>query len=99
MPTKGAKSLTHIIIGVIAVFGWDNESGGVVIVPDRQRPRPRPYTVLPVRVVDMSSLVPSSAELDRWIEVAKECEYLPENDLKVGELLLGSSCFGIAETV
>lgn len=31
----------------------------------------------------MSSTVPSSSELDRWIQVAKKCEYLPENDLKV----------------
>lgn len=23
------------------------------------------------------------ADLDRWIEIAKECKYLPENDLKV----------------
>lgn len=23
------------------------------------------------------------AELDKWIEIAKECKYLPENDLKV----------------
>ena len=30
-----------------------------------------------------SSLVPSSAEIDRWVEVAKKCEYLTENDLKV----------------
>ena len=39
----------------------------------------------------MSSTVPSSAELDRWVEVAKKCEYLPENHLKVrlaGGLLL-----------
>ena len=32
----------------------------------------------------MSSTVPSTAELDRWVEVAGKCEYLPENDLKVG---------------
>ena len=24
------------------------------------------------------------ADVDKWIEVAKECKYLPENDLKVG---------------
>jgi len=24
------------------------------------------------------------SEIDRWIEIAKECNYLPENDLKVG---------------
>lgn len=23
------------------------------------------------------------ADVDRWIDIAKECEYLPENDLKV----------------
>ena len=23
------------------------------------------------------------SEIDRWIEIAKECNYLPENDLKV----------------
>ena len=23
------------------------------------------------------------SEIDRWIEIAKECSYLPENDLKV----------------
>lgn len=23
------------------------------------------------------------AELDKWIEIAKECKYLPENDLKL----------------
>ena len=23
------------------------------------------------------------ADLDRWIEIAKDCKYLPENDLKV----------------
>ena len=23
------------------------------------------------------------AEIEKWIEVAKECKYLPENDLKV----------------
>ena len=23
------------------------------------------------------------ADLDRWIEIAKECKYLPEHDLKV----------------
>jgi len=23
------------------------------------------------------------AEIDRWIEITKECNYLPENDLKV----------------
>lgn len=22
-------------------------------------------------------------EVDRWIEIAKQCKYLPENDLKV----------------
>ena len=60
--------------------------------------------MLVVRVVDMSSLVPSSAELDRWTEVAKECEYLPENDLKVGGAFIRVSCFDdvgccIAETV
>uniref|UniRef100_A0A182IKV3 Serine/threonine-protein phosphatase n=1 Tax=Anopheles atroparvus TaxID=41427 RepID=A0A182IKV3_ANOAO len=37
-----------------------------------------------------------SSELDRWIEIAKECKYLPENDLKklcdiVCELLLEES--------
>ena len=31
----------------------------------------------------MSSTVPSSGELDRWVEVARKCEYLQENDLKV----------------
>ena len=35
----------------------------------------------------MSSTVPSSGELDRWVEVAKKCEYLPENDLKVEPLV------------
>ena len=35
----------------------------------------------------MSSTVPSSGELDRWVEVAKKCEYLPENDLKVEALV------------
>jgi hypothetical protein len=23
------------------------------------------------------------ADIDKWIEISKECEYLPENDLKV----------------
>ena len=23
------------------------------------------------------------SEIDRWIEIAKDCNYLPENDLKV----------------
>ena len=32
---------------------------------------------------EMSSTVPSSGELDRWVEVARKCEYLQENDLKV----------------
>lgn len=31
----------------------------------------------------MSSTVPSMGEIDRWVEVAAKCEYLPENDLKV----------------
>lgn len=36
------------------------------------------------------------AELDRWIEIVKECKYLPENDLKqlcdlVYEILLEES--------
>ena len=30
-----------------------------------------------------------SSDLDQWIEVAKECKYLPENDLKVQAI---SSC-------
>ena len=25
----------------------------------------------------------SSSEVEEWIEIAKECKYLPENDLKV----------------
>ena len=41
----------------------------------------------------MSNSVPSSAELDRWVEVAKKCEYLPENDLKVG--WLAGACGGL----
>ena len=28
------------------------------------------------------------AEIDKWIEIAKECNYLPENDLKVCVALL-----------
>ena len=31
----------------------------------------------------MSSTVPPTGEIDRWVEVAAKCEYLPENDLKV----------------
>ena len=23
------------------------------------------------------------AEIDKWVEIAKQCKYLPENDLKV----------------
>lgn len=26
------------------------------------------------------------SELDQWIQFAKECKYLPENDLKVSRL-------------
>lgn len=38
----------------------------------------------------MSSTVPTAGELDRWVEVAKKCEYLPENDLKVRRELRGA---------
>lgn len=27
-------------------------------------------------------------DIDKWISIAKECKYLPENDLKVGTPLL-----------
>lgn len=27
------------------------------------------------------------SEVDKWIEIAKQCKYLPENDLKVGFIL------------
>ena len=47
------------------------------------------------RVDDLSKLLPQfpgfcffclfskMAELDRWVDIAKDCKYLPENDLKV----------------
>ena len=38
----------------------------------------------------MSSTIPSSAELDRWVETARKCEYLPENDLKVSGISMGA---------
>ena len=25
----------------------------------------------------------STGDIDQWVEIAKECKYLPENDLKV----------------
>lgn len=34
-------------------------------------------------------LVKMSADLDRWIEIAKNCKYLPENELKVIECKTG----------
>lgn len=27
------------------------------------------------------------SDADKWIEISRECSYLPENDLKVGSLL------------
>ena len=32
-------------------------------------------------------------DVDKWIEVAKDCKYLPENDLKVGIKSENYECF------
>ena len=32
---------------------------------------------------DIVGFVKEMSEIDRWIEIAKDCNYLPENDLKV----------------
>ena len=29
------------------------------------------------------SIASKMADVDKWIEIAKQCKYLPENDLKV----------------
>jgi hypothetical protein len=34
------------------------------------------------------------ADIDKWIDIAKECKYLPENDLKVI-----SCCIGVIVTL
>ena len=31
----------------------------------------------------MASVGTKSSEIDEWIELAKKCQYLPENDFKV----------------
>jgi hypothetical protein len=38
-----------------------------------------------------SQLVSKMADIDKWIDIAKECKYLPENDLKV----ISSLCWNI----
>lgn len=30
-----------------------------------------------------------TVSLDQWVEIAKDCKYLPENDLKVGPPIHG----------
>jgi len=35
------------------------------------------------------STMPATMDIDGWIEVVKDCQYLPENELKVGECLWG----------
>jgi hypothetical protein len=32
------------------------------------------------------------ADIDKWIDIAKECKYLPENDLKVINSLYSNYC-------
>jgi serine/threonine-protein phosphatase 6 catalytic subunit len=36
-----------------------------------------------VGAVDYIAVSIKMADIDKWIDVAKECKYLPENDLKV----------------
>lgn len=33
--------------------------------------------------------------LDNWIEITKQCKYLPENDLKVCNIILLNAFFNI----
>jgi hypothetical protein len=35
------------------------------------------------RCVSLPSQYQKMADIDKWIDIARECKYLPENDLKV----------------
>lgn len=42
-----------------------------------------------------SSAAETKSDLDHWVEVVKQCKYLPENDLKVSGNELGGSVPGL----
>lgn len=54
------------------------------------------YQYQPNTKTDILGLVVKMTDLDKWIDIVKECKYLPENDLKklceiVSDLLLEES--------
>jgi len=76
--------LNHVIYsGGLYIYAlWVGVTTVYMTHDTRIKPQPPRITTFQYRRIKLSNQS-KMADIDKWIDIAKECKYLPENDLKV----------------